>query len=215
MINTLKNVCRGVTADPMLREPLPYPENALSPYISSKTLSVHYGKHHRAYVERANYFVKGTGLEDLPLEEILRRSADHPKMRYLFNNAAQAWNHSFYWKGMKPRGGGKPGRELLDLIKSSFGSYEEFRLQFEVTAVSHFASGWIWLVKDKDRLKIFETHDADSPLAHDLRPLLTLDIWEHAYYLDYQNERTEYVKAYLDHLVNWAFAESQILKKGE
>lgn len=201
---------KSAVMDTILHEPLPYPENGLAPYISPKTLNLHYGKHHKAYVEKANRLVKATNLEGLPLEEIIRRSAGRPDMKSLFNNAAQAWNHSFYWQSMKPRGGGNPEKALLNLIKSSFGSFEEFRKRFETAATSHFGSGWIWLVKEKGLLKIIETHDADTPLVHNQKPLVALDIWEHAYYLDYQNERAEYVKSYLDHLVNWVFAESQL-----
>ncbi len=210
MIKTFRIKKPQASTDSILQEPLPYPESELAPYISSKTLSFHYGKHHKTYVEKVNHLVKTTNLEGLPLEEIIRKSAGRQDMKPLFNNAAQAWNHSFYWQSMKPRGGGNPGAELLTLIKSSFGSFEELRKQFDMAAISHFGSGWIWLVKEKGQLKIIEAHDADNPLVHDQKPLLALDIWEHAYYLDYQNERAEYVKSYLDHLVNWAFAESNL-----
>lgn len=210
MIKILRRKSPQASADSILQEPLPYPENRLSPYISSKTLSFHYGRHHKAYVEKTNHLVKATNLEGLPLEEIIRKSAARPDMKPLFNSAAQAWNHSFYWQSMKPGGGGKPGAEILNLIKSSFGSFEEFKKQFETAAVSHFGSGWVWLIKENSKLKIIETHDADNPLAQDQKPLVTLDVWEHAYYLDCQNERMEYVKAFLDHLVNWTFAESQL-----
>ncbi len=195
---------------PILQEPLPYLEDGLLPHISSNTLSFHYGKHHKAYIEKTNYLMKVHHLEELPLEEVMRRSAEHPDMKSLFENAAQAWNHAFYWRSMKPGGGGKPGAEILNLLKSSFESFEEFKKQFESVAVSHFGSGWIWLVKEKNQLKIVSAHDADNPLIHHQQPLIACDIWEHAYYLDYQNKRAEYVKVFLTHLVNWDFAENQL-----
>jgi Fe-Mn family superoxide dismutase len=210
MTKPLKNGRSQASVAPIRQEPLPYPESGLSPYISSKTLSFHYGKHHRTYVEKTNQLVSATNLKDLSLEEIIRRSAGRPDMKPLFTNAAQAWNHSFYWQCMKPKGGGTPGTELLGLIKSSFGSFEEFRQRFETSATSYFASGWVWLVQENGDLKITESHDADNPLVHDQKPLMTLDVWEHAYYLDYQNERKQYVKVFLDHLANWGFAESQL-----
>jgi superoxide dismutase, Fe-Mn family len=190
--------------------PLPYSENSLSPYISSKTLSFHYGKHYKAYIEKTNHLLERTGMEDLSLKEIIFQTAGRMGMESLFNNAAQAWNHSFYWKSMKPKGGGKPGGEILKLLKSSFGGFEDFKEQFEAAATSHFGSGWVWLVRKDDQLKIVETHDAENPLVHNEEPLITLDVWEHAYYLDYKNERADYVKAFLDHLVNWGFAEDNL-----
>lgn len=191
-------------------EPLPYSDSGLSPFISSKTLSYHYGKHHKAYVEKTNQLVVGTLYEGLPLEDVILGSVKDIDAKALFNNAAQAWNHSFYWKSMKPGGGGKPGTDLLSLIKKSFGDFEDFREQFLLKATSHFGSGWVWLVKDGAQLKVVDTHDADNPLIHNQKPLMTLDVWEHAYYLDYQNQRVSYVKAFLDHCVDWGFAEDQL-----
>ncbi len=197
-------------ADLIIQDPLPYPENGLSPYISSTTLSYHYGKHHKTYVEKTNGLIKGSDLEGLSLRNIILRAAKRAEMKTLFNNAAQAWNHSFYWESMKPNGGGKPGKDLLELIKSSFGSFEDFKKQFESDATSYFGSGWIWLVQRSGQLKITATHDADNPLTGQDKPLITLDVWEHAYYLDYQNRRAEYVKVFLERLVNWTFAENNL-----
>ena len=193
------------------QDPLPYGVSELAPYISSKTLKFHYGKHHKAYVEKTNSLVGGTFLEGLSLPEIILKSANRADLKPIFNNAAQAWNHSFYWRSMKPKGGGKPPEELLKSLKDSFGSFEDFKEKFTAAATSHFGSGWVWLVKEERQLKIVETHDAIDPLVHpNEKPLLTIDVWEHAYYLDYQNQRAEYVKAFLDHLADWGFAESHL-----
>jgi Fe-Mn family superoxide dismutase len=187
--------------------PLPYKENALEPYISERTLSFHYGKHHKAYVETTNKLSKEKGLTGLSLEYLIRKSAENPDLKPLFNAAAQDWNHTFYWSSMKEKGGGQPTGPLLDLIVKTFGSYADFKKQFIETGTKLFGSGWVWLVVDKDNtLKIIGTKDADLPLIHGQRALLVCDIWEHAYYLDYQNRRKDYVEVFLDHLVNWEFA---------
>ena len=192
------------------QEPLPYDEGALSPYLKAKTLGVHYGKHHRAYIEKTNELVKQAHVQDLSLEDIIRASAGHEGFQPLFNNAAQAWNHWFYWRSMKPKGGGRPGKAVLEILKDSFGELSDFKEAFLKSSKEHFGSGWIWLIKQGNRVKIVATHDADTPIAHDQIPLLTLDVWEHAYYLDYQNRRPEYAEAFLDHLVNWDFVESRL-----
>ncbi len=193
------------------QEPLPYAENALSPYIKAKTLKTHYGKHHRAYIDKVNALIDGTDFEVLSLEEIIRATVGREEHKVLFNNAAQAWNHWFYWRSMKPKGGGRPGRLLSDLLKRSYGSFSDFKEIFLQSAKTHFGSGWIWLVKENNQIKVVETHDADTPIAHGSIPLLTLDIWEHAYYLDYQNKRAEYSQAFFEHLINWDFAESRLV----
>lgn len=193
-----------------LLEALPYPESALSPYISARTMEVHYGKHHRAYAENTLKLIAGTDFENLPLAEIILKSSRMPEKKSLFNNAAQTWNHTFYWKSMKPKGGDNPGQGLLKLINGSFDNFKDFKEQFSSVAASHFGSGWVWLVLDKGRLKIIDTQDADNPLVHDQKPVLGFDVWEHAYYLDYQNQRAGYTKAFLEHLVNWGFAESNL-----
>ena len=181
---------------------LPYSQDALEPHISAETLSFHYGKHHAGYVNNLNGLIEGTGLADATLEEII----DMAEPGGLFNNAAQIWNHTFYWESMAPDGGGTPTGELAAAIDRSFGSYQAFREQFTADAVGNFGSGWTWLIKDGDDVAIAKTDDADTPIKHGQTPLLTIDVWEHAYYLDYQNARPAYVAAFLDHLVNWDFA---------
>ena len=182
--------------------PLPYADDALDPHITAHTISFHYGKHHAGYVNNLNGLIEGTGLADATLEEII----DMAEPGGLFNNAAQIWNHTFYWESMAPDGGGTPTGELAAAIDRSFGSYQAFREQFTADAVGNFGSGWTWLIKDGDDVAIVKTDDADTPIKHGQTPLLTIDVWEHAYYLDYQNARPAYVAAFLDHLVNWEFA---------
>ena len=182
--------------------PLPYADDALDPHITAHTISFHYGKHHAGYVNNLSGLIEGTGLADATLEEII----DMAEPGGLFNNAAQIWNHTFYWESMAPDGGGTPTGELAAAIDRSFGSYQAFREQFTADAVGNFGSGWTWLIKDGDDVAIVKTDDADTPIKHGQTPLLTIDVWEHAYYLDYQNARPAYVAAFLDHLVNWEFA---------
>ena len=189
---------------------LPYPEKALEPYISARTLSFHHGRHHRAYVDACNRLIAGTDLADATLETIIRRTAGVADRVAIFNNAAQAWNHAFFWKSMRPKGGGKPRGRLLDLIEKSFGSFEAFREAFLDTATSQFGSGWAWLVLDGDRLRVVKTSNADTPIIRGQTPLLVCDVWEHAYYLDYQNRRRDFVEVFLDHLANWEFAAAQL-----
>ena len=190
--------------------PLPYAQDALEPYISAKTMSFHYGKHHQAYVDNLNKLVAGTPWATQPLEKIIQETAGAADKAALFNNAAQVWNHTFFWKSMKPGGGGKPTGRLLELIEKSFGNFDDFKKDFTNAAVSQFGSGWVWLVQDGDKLKIVKTSNADTPVANRQTALLTCDVWEHAYYLDYQNRRKDFVQAFLDHLVNWDFAASQL-----
>lgn len=196
-------------ADPYSLPPLPYPEDALQPHISAATLSFHYGKHHRAYVDKTNELVKGSGLEGQPLEELIKKSAGD-KNQSLFNNAAQIWNHNFYWRGMKPKGGGSPSGNLEKALTKSFGSLEEFKQRFSTAAETQFGSGYAWLILQGDSLKVLSTSNADNPLAHGMKPLLNIDVWEHAYYLDYQNRRKAYIQAFLDHLVNWEFVSRNL-----
>jgi Fe-Mn family superoxide dismutase len=200
-------IVRG--AEPFKLPPLPYPENALEPYISGRTLSFHYGKHHQAYVNNTNRLISGTNMAGLSLDQLVKKAAGLEN-KALFNNAAQAWNHAFYWQGMKPQGGGKPEGKLMDSLASAFGSFEDFKKAFTEAATSQFGSGWAWLVLDGNALKVMNTSNADTPLAHGQKPLLTIDVWEHAYYLDYQNRRGDYVKAFLDHLVNWNFVSENL-----
>ncbi len=191
--------------------PLPYKEDALEPYISKRTLEFHYGKHHKAYVDNTNQLAGTAGLGSLSLEEIIKKTAGSADRVSLFNNAAQAWNHNFYWKSMLP-GASKPDERLTKMIDASFGSYDNFNKEFQNAAVTQFGSGWAWLVLDQGKLKVTKTSNAENPLTHGQTPLLTLDVWEHAYYLDYQNRRADYVKAVLDNLLNWKFAAANLPK---
>lgn len=191
--------------------PLPYKENALAPYISAKTMSFHYDKHHKGYVDALNKILAEKGIEATNLEDVIEMSQDDPELKTLFNNAAQDWNHTFYWNSMKHKGGGAPTGKIKELIEKNFGSYDAFKKQFVEAGTKQFGSGWVWLVQDQDgALKIMSTGNADLPLIHGLNALLTCDIWEHAYYLDYQNRRKDYVEVFLDHLVNWDFANRNL-----
>jgi Fe-Mn family superoxide dismutase len=190
---------------------LPYAENALEPYISQNTISFHYGKHHRAYVDKTLKMIAGTEFEGASLVDIIKGAAGKPETSALFNNAAQVFNHAFYWQSMKPGGGGMPGGKLAAKIDATFGDYQKFAEEFSSAAASQFGSGWAWLVLDGDALKILKTANAETPVAEGLKPLLTIDVWEHAYYLDYQNRRGDYIKAFLDSLVNWDFAEKNLV----
>ena len=189
---------------------LAYAKNALEPYISEKTIEFHYGKHHNAYVENARKLIEGTDLANQSLEAIIERAVADPSKQGLFNNAAQVWNHSFYWNCMKPGGGGAASGRIADQIASVFGNYEKFAEQFKNAAMTQFGSGWAWLVLKGGRLEIAKTGNADTPMAHGVKPLLTIDVWEHAYYLDYQNRRADYIDAFLKHLVNWDFVNSRL-----
>lgn len=190
--------------------PLPYAPNALEPYLSEKTLSFHHGKHHLTYVQNLNKLIEGTALADASLVDIIRHGAGDPAKGGIFNNAAQIWNHTFYWHSMAPGGGGKPTGPIADRIAADFGSYDGFRMAFKEAALTQFGSGWAWLVLDGAHLKVTKTSNGDLPLAHGQHALLTCDVWEHAYYLDYQNKRADYVDVFLDHLVNWSFANQNL-----
>lgn len=194
--------------------PLPYAENALEPAISARTMGFHYGKHHKGFVEVLNKLIAVSELESLPLEEIIKVTAKAKDKDgvAIFNASAQVWNHTFFWSSMKPQGGGKPSGVMLAKIEKSFGSYEAFRQAFLDAAVGQFGSGWVWLVAEPDGLKVVKTSNADTPVAHGQKPLITCDVWEHAYYLDYQNRRKDFVAAFLDSLVNWEFAAAQLAK---
>jgi Fe-Mn family superoxide dismutase len=192
---------------------LPYSYDALEPHISRRTLEIHHGKHHRAYVEKVKALAKQVRLADQPLERIIQKTAGHDGQQALFNNAAQAWNHAFYWRSLRPGGGGAPSGEVADFVHSSFGSYDSFVEQFAAATNGQFGSGWAWLVLDGDRLAITTTANADTPLAHGQTPLLTLDVWEHAYYLDYQNRRPDYTAAVIENLINWDFASRNLVRR--
>ncbi|VBB68986.1 Superoxide dismutase [Fe] [invertebrate metagenome] len=184
---------------------LPYLPNALEPYISARTFEFHHGKHHAAYVTNTNALIKDTPLAGKSLEEVIKSVAGDPDKTSLFNNAAQVWNHTFFWNSMKPGGGGVPTGDLARWINSTFGSLEKFKEEFKSAAVTQFGSGWTWLVLENGTLQVTKTANADTPMVHGQKALLTCDVWEHAYYLDYQNRRPDFVQAFLDHLVNWDF----------
>lgn len=190
--------------------PLPYSENALEPVISANTLGFHYGKHHRAYVDNLNKLIPGTEFADATLEQIVVGTAGKADKAAIFNNAAQAWNHTFYWNSMKPKGGGEPPAALKQKIEASFGSLDACKKELATAATTQFGSGWAWLVQDGGKLKVVKTGNADVPLTQGMKPLLTIDVWEHAYYLDYQNRRGDYVNAVLDKLINWQFAADNL-----
>jgi len=190
--------------------PLPYPENALEPYISAKTVSFHYGKHTMGYFNNVNKLVEGNPLASLSLDQIFIKAASDPTQIGIFRNAAQAWNHQFYWNCMTPGGGKEPNGKVLDAINAAFGDFATFRGQLDEAAKTQFASGWAWLVEDKGALKVVKTPNAMNPMVDGAKPLLTIDVWEHAYYLDYQNRRGDYVAAYLDNLVNWDFVAKNL-----
>lgn len=189
---------------------LPYKADALEPYISEKTIRFHYGRHHSGYVKKLNRMIKGTAYAGQAIEAIIQKTYGIADETGIFNNAAQVFNHTFYWNSMKPGGGGVPAGIIAEKIKADFGSYDAFKKAFASAALSQFGSGWAWLVKDDDTLKIIKTANADTPVAQGLTPILTIDVWEHAYYLDYQNLRADYIDAYLEHLVNWEFAETNL-----
>ena len=191
---------------------LPYQRNALQPVISENTLNFHYDKHHKTYVDTLNKLIVGTEFVDMPLEKIVRATASDSDHTAIFHNAAQAWNHTFYWRSLKPNGGGEPPSALKHLMESSFGGIAACKKELAKAAVEQFGSGWAWLVEDGEKLKIVKTDNANTPLTQRLNPLLTIDVWEHAYYLDYQNRRADHVDALLDKLVNWGFAAENLGK---
>jgi Fe-Mn family superoxide dismutase len=197
-------------ADAFALPSLPYAENALEPIISARTLQFHHGKHHRGYVDALNKLIVGTPFADMTLEQIIAATAGHAEQVQIAHNAAQAWNHTFYWRSLRPDGGGVPPTALGALIASSFGDLEKLKQAFAEAATSEFGSGWAWLVFDKAKLRIVKTSNAENPLTANMKPLLTIDVWEHAYYLDYQNRRPDYAKAVLDKLINWEFAAANL-----
>ncbi|RJR39541.1 MAG: superoxide dismutase [Desulfobacteraceae bacterium] len=187
---------------------LPYPKEALAPVISAKTLEFHHGKHHKTYVETTNKMIAGTELESADLETIIKKSAGDQSKAGLFNNSAQVWNHTFFWNCLKPNGGGEPNGPIADKIKSVWGDYKKFAEELKNAGVTQFGSGWAWLILDGKDLKITKTANADTPIAHNLKPLLTIDVWEHAYYLDYQNRRADFLAAVIEKLINWDFVNA-------
>jgi len=199
-------------ASPIVLPALPWADNALEPVISKNTIGFHYGKHHKAYVDNLNGLIAGKPEADLDLVAIVKGAAGKADQTAIFNNAAQIWNHTFYWNSLRPKSDAKMPKAIADLIGASFGSNEEFVKQFSAAAMGQFGSGWAWLVAEGGKLKVVKTPNAENPLSTSATPLLTLDVWEHAYYLDYQNRRKDYVAAVVDSLLNWDFAAKNLPK---
>jgi Fe-Mn family superoxide dismutase len=196
---------------PFTLPPLPYSEDALDPVISARTMSFHYGKHHRANVDNLNKLIEGTDFMNQSLEQIIKSTLGKPNRTAIYNNTAQAWNHAFYWQSMHPHGGGVPAGAAKERIDAAFGGYDGFKKEFATAATTQFGSGWAWLVADMNKkLSVLKTANADTPIAQGLRPLLTIDVWEHAYYLDYQNRRADYVAAWIERLANWDFVNANL-----
>ena len=195
-----------------VKEPLPYSQDALAPTISAETMGLHYDKHYAGYVKKANAQIQGKGYGGKTAEAVIRMTADDPSKAAIFNNAAQAWNHAYFFKCLKPEGGGAPEGLLAEMIDETFGSFENFKAVFLTAAKDQFGSGWVWLVLDGKTLAAITGANADTPHAHDLTPLFTVDVWEHAYYLDYRNRRVDFVKAVLDNLANWDFVADRLEK---
>jgi len=193
---------------PVTLPELPYAKSALAPHLSAETLEFHHDKHHAAYVTNLNKLIAGKPEDALTLEQIIQKAEAGP----LFNNAAQIWNHTFYWSSMKPSGGGAPTGDLATAINRDFGSFEKFKEEFTSAATTQFGSGWAWLVLEGGKLKVTKTHDADLPLKHGQKALLTIDVWEHAYYIDFRNARPKYIETFLSHLANWDFATENLKK---
>jgi len=189
---------------------LPYDPKALEPFVSARTLDFHHGKHHQAYVTNLNNLVKDTPLADQSLEEVMKASAGDASKAGVFNNSAQVWNHTFFWNSMSPNGGKAPSGKVKERIDADLGGVDAFKEAFKAAAVGQFGSGWAWLVLDGGKLKVVNSGNADSPLVHGQKPLVTCDVWEHAYYLDYQNRRPDFVQAFLDNLINWDFVAKNL-----
>ena len=192
---------------------LPYEDDSLDPVISAKTISFHYRKHHKGYIDNLNKLATGTEFADMALEKIITATTGKADKAAIFNNASQAWNHTFYWNSLKPKGGGEPPSVLKKKIEAVFGTVDALKKELAASATAQFGSGWAWLVLAGGKLKVVKTANADSPLTKGMKPLLNVDVWEHAYYLDYQNRRVDYVNAVLDKLINWDFAAANLLKK--
>lgn len=189
---------------------LPFENDALAPYITANTLNFHYGKHHKAYVDNLNKLIEGTELAAKSLEEIIKIAAKDSAKAGIFNNAAQVWNHSFYWQCLKKAGGGAPTGAVAEKIKATWGNFEKFADDLKNAGITQFGSGWAWLISEGNELKITKTANADTPIAHGQKPLLTIDVWEHAYYLDYQNRRPDYLSAVIQNLINWDFVNANL-----
>lgn len=189
---------------------LPYPKNALEPHISARTLEFHHDKHHAAYVNKANELLKGTDLENQDIETIIKKTYGDNSKTAIFNNVAQVWNHTFYWHCMKAGGGGKPAGQIAERINADLGGFDKFVEEFKAAGVGQFGSGWAWLVDNGGKLEIMKTPNGETPLHHNKKPLLTVDVWEHAYYLDYQNRRPDYLATFIEKLINWDFVTKNL-----
>lgn len=201
---------------PFQLKPLPYAEDALSPIINAQTLSFHHGKHHATYVNTLNKLLENDPLKERSLEDIIKSTHGKPEKQQIFNNAGQVWNHDFYWRSLHGKGGGKPSGQIGDLIKDSFGDYDKFKSEFANAAVTQFGSGWAWLCLENGKLTIRKTPNAENPLhMSGVKALLTIDVWEHAYYLDYQNRRVDYANAVIDKLLNWEFAAENLSQQAK
>ncbi len=190
--------------------PLPYAENALDPVISARTIGIHYGKHHKTYVDNLNKLITDTELAGLTLQKIISKTVGQANKAGVFNNAAQIWNHTFYWNSLSQEGGGEPPLILKQKIENSFGDLDSCKKELATAAMTQFGSGWAWLVMNGDKLEVTKTANAESPLSKGIKPLLVIDVWEHAYYLDYENRRVDYVNAVIEKLINWGFAEDNL-----
>ncbi|MCY2962023.1 MAG: superoxide dismutase [Planctomycetota bacterium] len=210
MSQTPSTPATAAATGPFVLPPLPWKDDALQPFVSAQTISFHYGKHHKAYVDNLNNLAKGKPWEKMTLEEVVKASAKDSAAQGVFNNSAQIWNHTFFWHSMRPNGGGAPTGKLLEKITADFGSFDAFKTQFADAAKTQFGSGWAWLVLEGGKLKVVKTPNAETPLTGAAKPLLTCDVWEHAYYLDYQNRRPDYVTTFLDKLANWEFAAKNL-----
>lgn len=195
---------------PITLPKLPYAKDALAPYISERTLDFHHGKHHNAYVSNLSKLIDGTELVKETLENIIKKAAGDASKSGIFNNAAQVWNHTFYWHSMKPVGGGPPAGAIAERINADFGSYEKFAEMLKKACLARFGSGWAWLVMNGEKLNVVDTANAGNPMTENMKPLLVIDVWEHAYYLDYQNRRADYVDAVIEKLINWEFADENL-----
>lgn len=212
LVSALGGWSRSGSAATLSLPPLPYGESALDPVISARTIGFHYGKHHKGYVDNLNKLIANTEFADLPLDKIVAATAGKADKVAIFNNAAQTWNHSFYWNSLRPDGGGAPPAALKQAIEASFGSLDALKKELATAAMTQFGSGWAWLVGEGGTLKVVKTANADTPLTQGLKPLLTIDVWEHAYYLDYQNRRADYVNAVIDKLLNGGFAADNLAR---
>ena len=212
LVSALGGWSRNGSAATLSLPPLPYGESALDPVISARTIGFHYGKHHKGYVDNLNKLIANTEFADLPLDKIVAATAGKADKVAIFNNAAQTWNHSFYWNSLRPDGGGAPPAALKQAIEASFGSLDALKKELATAAMTQFGSGWAWLVGEGGTLKVVKTANADTPLTQGLKPLLTIDVWEHAYYLDYQNRRADYVNAVIDKLLTWGFAADNLAR---